>query len=208
MLMKLSMLLLRKPFSLFPTCYIFILYISPQAQFQELEPQTPERNRQSQREHDHIMRQHQMTSPSIRRQRREAHQTNQAPIAQPNFGSSSTSTAPVPPVSRHPPVPVDEYPGLPRHSIAFHNRQAIYHHQHASERELQQSEQRLERQRRMEQLHRTHQLQEQLRAAERQEELQRMNQNGRGGNPVSEDPFIHYVPYPASSNAQPSTSVQ
>ena len=72
-----------------------------------------------------------MTSPSIRRQRTYDRQA----IPSPNFGIAPTMpshTRPAPPMSRHWPVPVDQYPGLPRNDIARHDRSIAFHTRHSS----------------------------------------------------------------------------
>ena len=87
---------------------------------------TPERDRQSQRERDRLNRL-QMTSPG-RRNRRHAARENQdrplPPVPQPNFMPANllqAGPAPQwhpPPNFPHIPLPVEQYPGLPRNAIA------------------------------------------------------------------------------------------
>ncbi|KAG1758494.1 hypothetical protein EDD22DRAFT_849974 [Suillus occidentalis] len=87
---------------------------------------TPERDRQSQRERDRLNRL-QMTSPG-RRNRRHAARENQdmplPPVPQPNFMPANllqAGPAPQwqpPPNFPHVPLPVEQYPGLPRNAIA------------------------------------------------------------------------------------------
>jgi len=73
-------------------------------------PQTPERNRQGERERDRVQRL-QMTSPSIRRQRA---YDQQRPIPQPNFGAPPT----VPPQ----PGPVQKYTNWEENLLQGFNR--------------------------------------------------------------------------------------
>ncbi|KIK31956.1 hypothetical protein CY34DRAFT_19410 [Suillus luteus UH-Slu-Lm8-n1] len=87
---------------------------------------TPERDRQSQRKHDRLNRL-QMTSPG-RRNRRHAARENQdrlpPPVPQPNFIPANllqAGPAPQwlpPPNFPHDPLPVAQYPNLPRNAIA------------------------------------------------------------------------------------------
>ncbi|KAG1847712.1 hypothetical protein F4604DRAFT_1907670 [Suillus subluteus] len=90
---------------------------------------TPERDRQSQREHDRLGRL-QMTSPTRRNRRRAAHNNQDGPpppVPQPNFmPANEPQAAPVPqpfawqppPHFPYQPLPVGQYPGLPRNAIA------------------------------------------------------------------------------------------
>ncbi|KIK31671.1 hypothetical protein CY34DRAFT_19685 [Suillus luteus UH-Slu-Lm8-n1] len=94
------------------------------APFRIEEQITPERDRQSQRERDRLNRL-QMTSPG-RCNRRHAARENQdrplPPVPQPNFMLPNLQQAgPVwqpPPNFPHQPLPVEQYPGLPRNAIA------------------------------------------------------------------------------------------
>lgn len=146
--------------------FFFFAFSSDHYQ-QSVDPQTPERARNSERERDRVRRL-QMTSPTIRRQRVYDRQT---PIPQPNFGmplqphipshfqahmpayyslnnhsydyrqgavphymprydsAQGASHAAPQTLSHHWPVPVDAYPGLPRHDIAHLQRRAAYHQQ-------------------------------------------------------------------------------
>ncbi|KAG1786293.1 uncharacterized protein HD556DRAFT_1313547 [Suillus plorans] len=84
---------------------------------------TPERDRHSQRERDRLNRL-QMTSPTRRNRCHAAHDDQNRPpppVPQPNFVPANEPPGPVPQPPlyfRYPPLPVEQYPGLPRNAIA------------------------------------------------------------------------------------------
>ncbi|KAG1791561.1 uncharacterized protein HD556DRAFT_1309861 [Suillus plorans] len=93
---------------------------------------TPERDRHSQRERDRLNRL-QMTSPTRRNRCHAAHDDQNRPpppVPQPNFVPANEPQAgpvPQPPLYfRYPPLPVEQYPGLPRNAIAHVQR--AHHH--------------------------------------------------------------------------------
>ncbi|KAG1749590.1 hypothetical protein EDD22DRAFT_850916 [Suillus occidentalis] len=98
---------------------------------------TPERDRQSQRERDRLNCL-QMTSPGRQNRCHAAHENQDMPlppVPQPNFMPANllhAEPAPQwnpPPNFPHIPLPVEQYPGLPRNAIA-HDREEIRHQAH------------------------------------------------------------------------------